>query len=151
MVHKKGGDLESSGRGTGGDHQAHGVPESSTLSLMEHLGSLEMLGKPCALGDRDSGAESLEEELESEGLHWQLVLVGWRGQSTPPGWDWFSRSQALAWSWWQGAWMMEQSPHLLGSWPHGRSDWMRGIEKGGSSQALFLSACWVTVYPPVLG
>lgn len=95
MVHEKGGDFESSGRGTGGANQAHGVSKSSTLSLMEDLSSLKPLGKPCALGDRASGPESLQEKLESEGLHWQLVLVGWRGQSTQPGWDQFSRSQEL--------------------------------------------------------
>lgn len=120
MVREKGGDLESSGRGAGGDNQARGVPKSSTLSLMEDLGSLKPLGKPCALGDRDSGTESLEEKLESEGLRWQLVLVGCRGQSAQPGWVWFSRSQELAW-------MMEPRLHLLGSWPHGRQG---GLHQG---------------------
>lgn len=57
-VHEKGGDFESSGRGAGGDSQARGVPKSSTLSLMEDLGSLKPLGKPCALGDRVTEREA---------------------------------------------------------------------------------------------
>lgn len=96
------------------------------------------------------GTESLKEKLESEGLHWQLVLVGWRDRSTRPGWDRFSRSQELACAWWQAAWMTDPASTSWVLASH-RADCIRGLEQGRSSQALLLSSSWVTVYPPVPG
>lgn len=74
------------------------------------------------------GTGALKEKLESEGLHWQLALVGWRGRSTRPGWDRFSRSEELAWSWRRGPWMTERSLHLPGP-----GERIRGLEQGWSS------------------
>lgn len=39
------------------------------------MGSLKALGRPCTLGDRDSGTETHKEKLMSESSTVMLVLV----------------------------------------------------------------------------
>lgn len=74
------------GKCTGRDSQAHGDPNSSALSpgagqgplgqrAREDVGSLKALGRPCTLGDRDLGTETLKEKLVSENSTLRLVLV----------------------------------------------------------------------------